>query len=93
MRTHSACHIWPVSRLYLLAQGIEFEDVLFTFKEWGSSELKRVVASGDSPFGYLPTVTVDGRTYSESIAIARYFARKVALCLSSMLPCRERVHL
>ena len=68
---------------FFLANKIDFEDSLVTFEEWGGGEKARVTSSGESPFGYLPTLTTtEGKILPETIAMSRYVARKVWPALS-----------
>ena len=55
------------SRLALVVGGIEFEDERITGEEIAARKKK-----GDFPFGSLPVMTVDGKTFAQSNAMLRY---------------------
>uniref|UniRef100_A0A2A4J778 glutathione transferase n=1 Tax=Heliothis virescens TaxID=7102 RepID=A0A2A4J778_HELVI len=62
------------SRLLLAYGGVEFEDIrlpLFS-KEWEEFKPK-------TPFGQMPFLEMDGKTYAQSYAIARFLGRKFGL--------------
>ena len=58
------------TRLCLSAGKVAFEDERMSFEDFGAKK-----ASGELPMGQLPTLTVDGVQYSQSISIARYSAK------------------
>ncbi|TMW63430.1 hypothetical protein Poli38472_002371 [Pythium oligandrum] len=57
-----------LTRLALAAGGVAFEDERVTFADFGA--LKPTL-----PLGQLPVVTVDGKVYPQSMAMARYAGR------------------
>ncbi|KAI4470748.1 glutathione s-transferase [Holotrichia oblita] len=59
-------------RLLLKYGGIEFEDHRIEKSVWG--DIKPTM-----PFGHLPVIEADGKKAAQSIAIARYVAKKVKL--------------
>ncbi|XP_017767975.1 PREDICTED: glutathione S-transferase-like [Nicrophorus vespilloides] len=52
--------------------GVEFEDDRFVIDDWPKIKPKM-------PFGQVPVLTVKGKQYHQSTALARFFARKVHL--------------
>ncbi|GMR38232.1 hypothetical protein PMAYCL1PPCAC_08427, partial [Pristionchus mayeri] len=60
-----------VRQLFALA-GEPFEDVRVTFEEWENTIKQR----GEMPFDALPVLDVDGTKIAQSMAIARFLARK-----------------
>jgi len=65
-----------VIRLIFAAAGVEYEDVRVEFQTWPQTPagLKESL-----PFGQLPTLSVDGVAYCQSVSIARYLAEKFGL--------------
>jgi len=62
-------------RLLFAAAGVEYEDVRVDHATWPQDpSLKEAL-----PFGQLPTLSVDGVVYCQSISIARYLAEKFGL--------------
>lgn len=61
-----------LSRLILAAAGIEFEDRRIDSQDW--KELKQ-----DTPFGQVPILEYEGTVITQSIAIARFLAKKADL--------------
>jgi len=61
-----------VIRLIFAAAGVEYEDVRITRDQWPALK-------PETPFGQLPMLEVDGQKLSQSIACARYLARKFNL--------------
>ncbi|PAA54765.1 hypothetical protein BOX15_Mlig006851g5 [Macrostomum lignano] len=57
-------------RLVLSAAGIEFDEVRFSRQQWAET-YRSLSPNGRCPFVQLP----NGRTLTQSLAIARYFAR------------------
>ncbi|XP_005104558.2 probable glutathione S-transferase 7 [Aplysia californica] len=60
-------------RLVLAAAGKQFNDVRFAREEWPKYKV-------DAPFGQMPYMEIDGKFYSQSIALATYFAREYGFC-------------
>jgi len=56
------------SRLLLAQAGLVYEDCRLTFPQWAAKK-------ASAPFGQLPLLTVDGKTFAQSNAIERYIAR------------------
>ncbi|XP_005090419.1 hematopoietic prostaglandin D synthase [Aplysia californica] len=56
-------------RLLFAAAGKPFEDIRIADQDWPKWKPK-------APFGTVPFVEVDGEVYSQSIAIANYFAKE-----------------
>lgn len=64
-----------VTRFFMLAQGIPFEERLFgTADEW-PAEKKRLIESGENPAGTLPILESNGESHPQHIAVSRYLAR------------------
>ncbi|KAJ3663478.1 hypothetical protein Zmor_007736 [Zophobas morio] len=61
-----------VSRYLFSYGGIEFEDVRIKRENWAQLKDK-------TPFGALPTLEHNGKVVGQSVAIARYLAKKVKL--------------
>lgn len=59
-------------RLALYWAGIDFEDYRFPFSEF--AEVRK-----NTPFGQVPTVTIDGEVITQSNALCRYFGKKAGL--------------
>ncbi|KAK9738178.1 Glutathione S-transferase, N-terminal domain [Popillia japonica] len=59
-------------RYLLRYAGIDFEDIRITFEEW--PKLKPT-----TPFGQMPLYEEKGKTINQSLAIARYIAKKANL--------------
>merc|ERR1711963_178496 len=68
-----------ISRLVLVAAGRDFEDHRYKEGEWAES------ARDKTPFGQCPVLTVNGKQYGQSLAIATYLARECGLYGSSNL--------
>lgn len=58
-----------VSRLIFAAAGQKYEDIRLTGEQWGAEKPK-------TPNGQLPVLEIDGKKYSQSIAIANYLAKE-----------------
>eukprot|EP00695_Tsukubamonas_globosa_P002233 TRINITY_DN3340_c0_g1_i1.p2 TRINITY_DN3340_c0_g1~~TRINITY_DN3340_c0_g1_i1.p2 ORF type:complete len:229 (-),score=128.73 TRINITY_DN3340_c0_g1_i1:157-771(-) len=63
-----------LARLVFAAAGVQYEDQRIT-----REELPEIKASGNLPFGQLPVLVVDGVYIAQSIAIARYIAKRNGL--------------
>ncbi|XP_046580253.1 probable glutathione S-transferase 6 [Haliotis rubra] len=61
-----------LARLMFAYQGQAYEDSRFAMEEWPALKPKM-------PFGQVPVLEVDGRMFSESVAITNYLARKFGL--------------
>eukprot|EP01025_Chloroclados_australasicus_P057158 TRINITY_DN7114_c0_g2_i2.p1 TRINITY_DN7114_c0_g2~~TRINITY_DN7114_c0_g2_i2.p1 ORF type:complete len:184 (-),score=22.56 TRINITY_DN7114_c0_g2_i2:135-686(-) len=72
------CGRGGVLRVFMLANSIPFKEELVTLKDWESGEKARTKREVN-PGGYLPSVRMNGKWYNETIAIARYLARKNGL--------------
>ncbi|KAF0697296.1 Aste57867_12009 [Aphanomyces stellatus] len=60
---------------YILAYGkIAFKDVRIPLQDYAATK-----SSLDLPFGQVPTLSVNGTTYAQSVAIARYVAKLAGL--------------
>lgn len=59
-------------RLVFAAAGVAYEDVRVTRDEWPALK-------PNTPFGQIPILEIDGKTFCQSNAIARYLARKFKL--------------
>jgi glutathione S-transferase len=64
-----------VPRLLFAAAGVDYEDIRHDYTNWPPSPS----AKDELPFGQLPTLTVDGVVYCQSVSIARYLAEKFGL--------------
>lgn len=70
-------HYFPIPamgepiRLLLELSGMEWEDRVVEFKEWGAGDLKKVAKWGQMPFALMP----DGTQMTQSRAMTKYFAR------------------
>ncbi|XP_022319415.2 glutathione S-transferase-like [Crassostrea virginica] len=62
-----------IVRLMLVAAGVDFEDNRVQGDDW--PKLKPTM-----PTGQMPVLEVDGKKYSQSLAIARYLAKEFGLC-------------
>lgn len=67
-----------LTRLLLTAGNIDFEDFRFSFAEWPKIK-------PSTPFGQCPVLYWDGQELAQSLAIARFVARKVGLAGKSDL--------
>lgn len=56
-------------RILLHAAGLKFTDTRIKGADW--PELKKT-----TPLGFLPILKVDGKSYCQSVALARYAAKK-----------------
>jgi glutathione S-transferase len=65
-------------RFLLLATGIAFEEDKVAVSDWPETKQK-LVASGVSPAGYLPVLTVNGKHLTEHHAIMRRFSAQLGL--------------
>ncbi|ETV94437.1 hypothetical protein H310_11765 [Aphanomyces invadans] len=64
-----------LTRLLFAYGNVDFRDTRYTFEEYGATK-----STLNLPFGQLPTLQVDGATtYAQSLAIARYAAKRVGL--------------
>jgi len=64
-----------VPRLLFAAAGVDYEDIRHDYTTWPTSaSLKEAL-----PFGQLPSLSVDGVVYCQSVSIARYLAEKFGL--------------
>jgi len=70
-----------MSRLVMAAAGRSFEDCRYKEGEWAAS------GKAKTPFGQCPVLTVDGKDYSQSMAIATYLARECGLYGKTNLEC------
>merc|ERR1711990_419180 len=78
-----------LARLLLAAGNIDYEDFRFGFADW-PGQLK-----AKTPFGQVPVLYWDGEELAQSMAIARFVARKVGLagktdlefCQADMIAC------
>ncbi|KAH9508180.1 Glutathione S-transferase 1 [Bulinus truncatus] len=61
-----------VSRLVLAVAGQKYEDVRLAGDQWAALKPK-------TPFGQLPVLEVDGKSFGQSLAIATYLAREFNL--------------
>ncbi|KAG9400646.1 hypothetical protein AC1031_010863 [Aphanomyces cochlioides] len=57
-------------RLLFAYGNVPFEDSRISFQEWGAKK-----ATLDLPFGQMPILQTHGKTYAQSLAIARYAAK------------------
>jgi len=73
-----------VSRLLLNQAGLVFDDVRLTHEQWGAKK-----ATGIAPYGQLPILTVDSKTFAQSNAIERYIAKIGGLAGSNSLEWAE----
>lgn len=62
-----------LARLIFAEAGVKYDD------ERVGENWPQLKASGKLPFGQLPALEVDGHVYAQSMAIARYLARKFGL--------------
>jgi len=69
-----------LSRLVCAAAGLEYEDHRYADGEWDTPTGKAA-----TPHGQVPVLTVDGKQYSQSLAIATYLAREGGLYGSTNL--------
>lgn len=63
---------------FFLANNIPYVDEVVEFAKWGE-EKQRLIASGESPMGYLPIVYDGDQAFTEHHSIVRYYATKVGL--------------
>jgi len=64
-----------VVRLLFAVAGVQYEDIRIELDAWFQNpSLKE-----NLPFGQLPTLSVDGQLYCQSVSIARYLAEKFGL--------------
>jgi len=63
-----------LSRLLFAAAGVKYEDDRFEFADWPTVKTKL-----DLPFGQVPLLSIDGKSYAQSVSIARYLAEKFGL--------------
>merc|ERR1712088_817059 len=78
-----------LARLLLAAGNIDYEDFRVGFADW-PGEIKAT-----TPFGQMPVLYWDGEELAQSMAIARFVARKVGLagnsdlefCQADMIAC------
>jgi glutathione S-transferase len=66
-----------IIRLIFAAAGVEYEDVRLDYAAWKESPIASIKDA--LPFGQIPTLTVDGAVYCQSVSIARYLAEKFDL--------------
>lgn len=64
-----------VVRFFLLTHGVKYEEELINPQENWADEKKRLIESGDNPAGTLPVIVVNGKYYSQHIALCRYLAK------------------
>jgi len=57
-----------IARLLLAQAGLAYDDVRLTREEWAARK-------ASTPFGQMPLLTVDSKTFAQSAAIERYVAR------------------
>lgn len=72
-----AARAFPI-RLCLRAAGIAFEDERIPFAALGERRGPTGV-SDDIPLGQLPVLSIDGKAYTQSMALARWAAKKAGL--------------
>merc|ERR1711936_1004180 len=63
-----------ISRLILAAGGKKYTDDRFVEGQWAKPETK-----ANTPFGQVPVLTVGGKQYGQSLAIATYLAKECGL--------------
>lgn len=66
-----------VARLCLHIAGTDYDDLRFSFEDWGKWKAKM-------PFGQAPVLEVDGKMLAQSAAIDRYLAAKAGLVPSDL---------
>ena len=71
--------VLPMCRLFFLANNIPFTDELQPMGSWMEKEKERFTKEGLNPLGHLPVLRHEGRNMPETIAIARFLARKVPI--------------
>jgi len=59
-------------RYLLKYAGISFEDDRFSFEQWPS-------VKPSTPFGQVPILTINGKVYNQTVALARFVAKKAKL--------------
>jgi glutathione S-transferase len=69
-------------RMILFLNSQKFENVDYTFEEWG-----KVKHSGKFEFNQLPALEADGQIFVQSSAILRYFAVKYNMYSNDPLTC------
>jgi len=82
-----------ILRLLLAKGGKTYEDARVTFPEWPAIK-------PTTPFGSMPVLTVNGKQYSQGLALAMYLARECGcygstnlenLMIDQILMCREDI--
>merc|ERR1712179_361929 len=68
-----------IIRWILKVAGVEFEDHRYARKDDADFSKTWTAAKPKTPFGQTPVVHFDGKSYCQSLAIARYFANKHGL--------------
>ncbi|XP_059143205.1 glutathione S-transferase 1-like [Physella acuta] len=58
-----------LTRIILAAAGVKYEDIRYTFQTWPAEKSKM-------PFGQLPVISVDGKMFGQSLAIATFVAKE-----------------
>ncbi|XP_046358204.2 glutathione S-transferase 1-like [Haliotis rufescens] len=58
-----------IIRLLFTLKGQDFEDKRVTHETWPAEKPK-------TPFGQMPVLTIDGKVYTESLAIAKFLAKE-----------------
>ena len=55
-------------------QGVKYEDVRVAGADWPALK-QSLIESGENVYGQLPVVVLGNKTFAQSFAIFRYFAR------------------
>jgi len=64
-----------VARLLFAEAEVKYEDIRYEYSDWPGKIKESLVL----PYGQLPTLSVDGTVYCQSLCIARYLAEKFGL--------------
>ncbi|XP_059143203.1 glutathione S-transferase 1-like [Physella acuta] len=67
-----------VTRLMLAAAGVKYEDIRYTSQTWPAEKSKM-------PFGQVPVISVDGKMFGQSLAIATFVAKEAGFYPKSNL--------
>jgi len=81
MNSQDDIHLWyfqgngkaTLIRAILFLGGVKYTDHALTFEEW--AKLEKPVSTFE--YGYMPVLTINGKAYSQSIAIANYLGKKL----------------